>query len=183
MVVNFERTITVTIDPDAEAPGARRPVRRRRSHAALGSRVFVGGLAISGTVGLAGVMARRPAVAAVVPARESSTFVAEAAHTGTPPANVRRAAALAAYVAAVRQVAIATPPSSSTPAPAPVLSPAPTAPAPVQAPVPAQTAALAPPPSAPPTPSPAPQPPATVPVVAAPAAAPITTSHASPPPP
>ena len=40
----------MTID-HGEAPRARPPARRR-SHAALGSRVFAGGLAISGTLGL-----------------------------------------------------------------------------------------------------------------------------------
>src|SRR5206468_426257 len=34
-----------------------RPPARRRSHAAAGSRVFVGGLAASATIGLAGMMA------------------------------------------------------------------------------------------------------------------------------
>jgi hypothetical protein len=168
----------VTTDPDGAARGLRPPARRRRSHAALGSRVFVGGLAISGTIGLAGMMARRPTLAVAVPTRDS-VLVAEGNRVRTAAASIRRAPARAPATAAPAAAPgpTAAPLANSRPAPAPVLPPAPTAPAPVQVPVPAPTAAPPPVAAAPP-----PSPPVTVPVVAAPVTVPVSTSHASPPP-
>ena len=143
------RTTVVTTDPDGAARRPRPPASRRRSHAALGSRVLVGGLAISGTVGLAGMMARRPAFVAAAPAR-GGVLVAEGKRVRTA-ASVRRAPARVPATAppAAQPSPTAATPATSNPAPVPVLPPAPTAPAPVQVPVPAPT------PTAAPTPAPA----------------------------
>ena len=137
----------MTTDPDGAARRPRPPASRRRSHVALGSRVLVGGLAISGTVGLAGMMARRPAFVAAAPAR-GGVLVAEGKRVRTA-ASVRRAPAR--VPATAPPAAQPAPTAASSPAPAPVLSPAPTAPAPVQVPVPAPTPAPAPAPA--PTPA------------------------------
>lgn len=189
MTTSSTRTATVTIDPADAARASRAPVRRRRSHAAIGSRVFAGGLAISGTLGLAGMMARRPSPAAA-PVREATlAIVAEPARARALSARARRSAARAHVVlpgpvvtpsqSATRLLAsgaVPTPLTNGVPSPAPV--PATMAPAPAPAPVPTAAPQLPAP-----APIPAPQPPAAAPVVVPAAAAPVATTHASPPPP
>jgi hypothetical protein len=156
----------VTTDHDgaecAPLPAPKRTNRRRRGHAALGSRVVVGGLALSGTLGMAGVMARRPSVIVVAPVRDAVPAVVVSPTSRTTPAAVRL---VPAAVIARRATAAATPTRLASGAP-PAVTPAPApAPAPVYASAPA--------------PAPAPPP---LPVVTVTAAPPVATSHASPPP-
>ena len=197
---------TEPLDADDASPSsvaaARAATRRKRSHAALGSRVFVGGLSMSATVGLAGVMARPSPAVAAAPVREAllTIVAAPTRMCAAPPAHVRIAArpvgrSVAPGVTRPRNATgqPVTPLPAASPANAGALPPT------TAAPVPAATApATAPPPPAPtpapapaPTPAPAPRPttvavappPTSAPVVVPPAAPPVTTSHASPPPP
>jgi len=174
--------------PTASATENRPAGRRRRSHAALGSRVVAGGLAVSGTIGLAGVLARRPTVAAAPPVRQALLTLA----TGPAKARPTKPTACVHVVGAAPhpgdgRVVPAAPAVGTVPVPSRSPARPSTSVALMSAPPPPAPAAAAPPQIAPPPAAPAPtSPPRPIPappVVVAPKAPPITRSHASPPPP
>jgi hypothetical protein len=188
----------VTTDPN-DIIAARKVAakRKRKSHAALGSRVIVSGVAISGTLGLAGVMAAAAPsyVAAAKPARLREVLMT----TDTLPAHKRPTKALAAHAkkkaaggtvppTSAAKAGLSSVPSTGSGAVASGYVSTPTAPvatAPV-ATAPGSTAApvTAPPVTAPPvTAPPVTSPPTSPPVVTPPTAPPTTVSSASPPPP
>ncbi len=203
----------MTTDPTVDGPGDKLPARKRprRSHAAAGSRVLVSGLAISGTIGLAGAMAHRPPAVAGSAGTPRETLLAVDARSpflrppkaakhrsragvaaGAPPAR----GALTSRGTAAHPLAVV---GANAPAPSTVSGGGPAAPpsSPVpaagpSAPVPGAPAPTTPPVSAPPpvgshAPVPTTAPPTSAapppPVIVPTTAPPTTTSHASPPPP
>jgi hypothetical protein len=94
--------------------------RRRRGHAAAGSRILVGGLATSATLGIAGILAAPANQAAVVTAIPH----VRARISLAPPKQVRPPATAARATIPARVVRAAPPATAAPVAPAVAASPA-----------------------------------------------------------
>jgi hypothetical protein len=111
--------------------------RRGRGHAAAGSRILVGGLATSATLGIAGILAapaNQAAVIATIPRVRTRISLA-------PPKRIRPAiivarAAVPARVARAAPVTVATPPATAPAMIAPLVIAPPVTALPVTAPPP-----------------------------------------------